>query len=374
MKLWTTLCDFINKWHQSPDMEAINTMLAVYTAHYYISEPPIWLFLVGPPGTGRTAIAMGLLGSLSRVSMVDDLTPQTFLSGLTKGSDPKRYSLLHRIGADGIIAMSDFGTFQSKRHEVVSEVAGQMRRVYDGRFDRDVGSSKVALSWEGKITIIAAMTQGGEQRWQSFRSLGERFMQIRWPRGPGVATVEAAQHQVGNEAEISRKMKQICAAFVNCDNFPTINKPIIDQRLSNLAELTARLRATAPKKGEYEEAEQGTRIGKALAQVIRGNATLFRREVDPVVDFKIAQRLALDSIPLNRSKVMRELSRGSATLHDLREWTRMPLPVIKKAAEDLVQLGAVAKEKKAKEEGSGSVYMMEAEFEELMQKAGVFGE
>src|ERR1700691_2686139 len=61
------------------DSGLIKIILATIICHN-LPVDPVWLLIVAGPGGGKTELLMGLLG-IDKVSLLSDLTPQTFVSG-----------------------------------------------------------------------------------------------------------------------------------------------------------------------------------------------------------------------------------------------------------------------------------------------------
>ena len=108
-------------------------MLATVVAHNYPGDP-VWLFLVGAPGSAKTEIIRTL--RTSKTYSLSSLTQHTLISGLkTKGDDP---SLLPKL--DGkVLVIKDFTTVLSGRRDVRTEICGQLRDIYDGFCEKSFG-------------------------------------------------------------------------------------------------------------------------------------------------------------------------------------------------------------------------------------------
>jgi hypothetical protein len=113
---WSELVNSLNSWFHKPDIEALEVALSTAISHYFKQDEPVWLMVLGPPGTGKSSTIMGALTSLHETYMLDDLTPTTLLSGWgSSARDPKKKrdcSLLNNIGTEadrsGILLMHLF--------------------------------------------------------------------------------------------------------------------------------------------------------------------------------------------------------------------------------------------------------------------------
>lgn len=376
---WAKLSDFAREWFFEPDMEVVEVAVSVAMAHYFKNDKPIWLMILGPPGSGKTSIPLTCLEALPFSYSQDDLSSSTFLSGLAMG-EKNQFSLLHNIGTpqdrSGILLFPDFTTFMSKRAEEKEQVMGQLRRIYDGEFDRTIGNGR--LSWQGKVTIVAAATPQVESHWSSQRNLGERFMQVRWPRGNGIEQAKAAIKQVEHEVFIRNTLRELTHDFIfNDGNAPT-PLPMFEgyEELGavHLAELVARLRVHVARERDYRreiidsppEAESPTRIIKAMGQLARARATAFSKTRVDHDDFRVSRRIALDSIPPLRRRVVEILAeQGELGNTDLCKAVGGPRTTTIRCAEDLEAIGAF----ESYEKGIERRWLLTPHFRELLEKA-----
>jgi hypothetical protein len=165
-------------------------VLGAIQAHRLNIGDPAWLFVVAPPGSGKTTMSiMGTCG-LPEVTMLGDFSENTFLSGFYGHKDP---GILEKLGTtakegntsvtrgDGVFLAKDFTTVLAMRREKRGAILGQLREIHDGEFKRDFGTGESKI-WRGRVTIIAAVTPVLDQFYAVFSVLGERFLQVRWHR------------------------------------------------------------------------------------------------------------------------------------------------------------------------------------------------
>lgn len=382
---WSELVNSLKGWFHNPDIEALEVSLSVAISHYFKLDDPVWLMVLGPPGTGKSSTIMGSLSSLHETYVLDDLTPTTLLSGW--GGSPNKEgkrkhdcSLLNNIGIEGdrsgILLMPDFTCFMAKRLEERQAIAGQLRKVYDGEFKRMTGMGEW-LSWDGKVTMIVCGTPAVESAWALMRDLGERFMQVRWARGDGIQQAVVASAQIGSERIIKSGLRRLTQAFVDASTLKPIltNPQMIENGVVYLAEIIARTRGHVKRERdgrdiiEVPEPEGPTRIMKALAQVARSHATLFRREHVTDDDFRISKRLGMDSIPPLRRKILETISNypdGEIGHANLVRFVGAPASTVNRAAEDLGALGILDVDSGG---GIEKLYKFSKGFGEIWEKA-----
>lgn len=242
---WQALADHISEWFYQPDLDALRITLATAVAHYSLDDDPVWLYVVGVPGSGKTSINIECLSTFERSRVLSDLSVPALISGLGKPGKNAGYGLLRETGRSGLFFFKDFTTILTKRREDRDAVLGAMREIYDGRYSRQFGTSNHTESlWEGKITIIAAVTPVIESMWAVNNKMGDRFVQIRMPRTCGVETARFARKQIGHKTEIKEGMKRLTIALVAQRNLilSPIIPPIFSNQMDTLAEVVAMLR------------------------------------------------------------------------------------------------------------------------------------
>ena len=75
----------VQKWLYMPNTERIDVILAAVLSLFYDGNP-LWLFLIGQSGDGKTEIVQALHG-LPFVRKIDQLTANTFASGRKGAKD-----------------------------------------------------------------------------------------------------------------------------------------------------------------------------------------------------------------------------------------------------------------------------------------------
>jgi len=59
---FATLHTVLERWFYKPDLQAIRIVMGTIEAHYLNIGTPAWLFVVAPPGSGKTTMSiMGLV-------------------------------------------------------------------------------------------------------------------------------------------------------------------------------------------------------------------------------------------------------------------------------------------------------------------------
>lgn len=172
-----------------PDLQAIRIALAAIQAHRLDIGDPAWLFVVAPPGCGKTTMSIMGASDLQDVIMIGDISENTFLSGFYGHAQP---GMLEKLGVtarapdgktfttqgDAVFLVKDFTTVLEMRREKRGAILSQLREIHDGMFKRDFGTGDCKI-WHGRVTVIAAVTPVLDARYSVFGLLGERFLQVR---------------------------------------------------------------------------------------------------------------------------------------------------------------------------------------------------
>lgn len=349
---WKGLSDFVSEWFYRPDLKALAIALSVYGAHTRLSErDPVWLFVIGPPGSGKTSIICKSLLGLPAVQSTSDITPRSFISGRSVSSGGS--NLLFKLPAigkkpnetQGMLVFPDFTSLLEMKHETRAETIAVMRHVYDGGYDPQKGMK--TPSWCGKVSIVAACTPALERAWSIKRDLGERFIQLRWPREDGIKTARKTIQQIGKH-DLVKTLQALTLDFIDPPSLPGPMPKYTDQfidELTYIAETVAVLRGYVirdPKSHEIEgtEYETPTRLMKSFLQIAMGHAALFGRDKIGPEDEDLVRRLARDSIPLRRYQFIRNL-KPDATIGALSRDTKLPDSSLEHVRQELEALDAI---------------------------------
>jgi DNA-binding transcriptional ArsR family regulator len=348
---WQEVEAAFRRTHHDPDMLAVRALYAAAAAHQ-LPGPTVWMFAVAPPSSGKTEALM----PLKRIGahIISAVTPQTFLSGWTwrkKGQSGKGQdaSLLNRI-RNGIIVCKDFSQVLSMPLKTKGPVLADLRDIYDGHIAKEYGTGE-RKEWEGRITLIAGVTQDIDLHYSVYQTLGERFVQIRWKRPGGIRAALMAMKQKSVQATRSlldravyRLLKPI---FASPQVSPHISAAYL-RRIANLAEFTVRARTHVPRDGYSREilympeAEASPRLAQQFEQLARGSALLDGRSDVNAIDIEVVQRVAMDSIKADRRAILDSLiEKSQCSVTQLASAVKLSQSSISRRVEELQGLGLV---------------------------------
>ena len=193
----------INKWLLIADKGVVKFLCGFYVSNQ-LSRDPLWAFLIGPSGGGKTELVTAML-DLELMYPVSLITPQTFLSGMP---GPKDTSLLPMIDKKTLVFL-DWTNLLSMNKDARNEIMGQLRDIYGGYLKKVFGNGKIR-EWTGKIGLIACVTEVIDMQQQMNASLGERFIHyhLKQPN-----RIEVALRSLENGDQMPLMRKELRNAF-----------------------------------------------------------------------------------------------------------------------------------------------------------------
>jgi len=348
--------------YHAPDIEGVKIVTAAATAHFlWPPRAPVWLFVMGASGTGKTSLVGSLLSGFPNYNVLSNLTPHTLLSGLTIGKK-KELGLLQRLGPQILFWISDLSSVTSMREDNRAEVMAQLREIYDGEIHKDYGTGK-REDWVGKATVIAGCTPSIERIWSLGKELGERFLILRWRHG-SLEELAVAATQIRNEREMRAETAHLVREWVGDLAALRRTAPLMteaqvrDWHLDRLATMVSKLRVGIVRDRGEKSASHITDIGHAegpgriintLTLVASSHAALMGRSELADEDLALARRIARETIPGPRATVISSIAgtdRPQLNTHDVwrgcaeRGW-QVSINTIRFHLEDLSALGIV---------------------------------
>jgi hypothetical protein len=356
------LRDVFNKWLFLNNTDAIETVMAVHLSQI-IDGPPIWMFLVAPPGGAKTEI-IGSLSLCDQTYMTSSLTPHALISGANFKNMPDP-SLIPRL--DGrVMVVKDFTSILSMRDADKDEIFGILRDAYDGRCGKVFGTG-VERNYRSRFTILAAVTPRIYDLSSQHQSLGERF--LKFSSGHNLKhtserdIIRRAIDNINRETEMKWQLSDVVRAFMDdclvwASSLDLEESPYIDEdfkeRLIYLGMFGARLRGTVSRDSYRHDimtsrpsAEVGSRLGIQLAKFVKSLALIHRHEECGEEEYRIVKKIVLDTIPQRVEDMVRTLmidcpnDDDTLTTQELARSTRYPLATVSRLVQDLHVLDIV---------------------------------
>jgi hypothetical protein len=122
------------------DLQALDAVLCA-AAVEQLGGDPVWLLVVSGAGNAKTETVGALVGAGAHVTST--ITSEGALLSATPRKDAGKGAtggLLRKIGTRGVLVIKDFTSILSMNRDLRSSVLAALREVYDGRWERNVGT------------------------------------------------------------------------------------------------------------------------------------------------------------------------------------------------------------------------------------------
>jgi hypothetical protein len=355
------------------DLVVLDVVLAVAATEQLDGDPP-WLLVVSGPGNAKTETVVSLVGIGAH--MVSTIASEgALLSATAKKETTKEANggLLRKIGPRGLLVIKDFTSILSMSRDARAQVLGALREVYDGKWDRTVGTDGGRmLTWAGRIVLIGAVTTSYDAAHSVISAMGDRFALVRADSSAGATRLAAgrqALRNVGNEAQMRADLSEAAGKLLASLDFTAAE---VDDRTQDLllevANLVTLARTAVERdyRGDVVDAhapEMPTRFAKMLGQVVRGARAIGLSRDEAL---QAAVRVAGDSMPPLRLAVLVDVSaHPKSRTSDVRKRLQKPRNTIDRELQALHILGLLVQEEAlapgAGEIGGGWLYSLTPE-------------
>lgn len=339
------------RWLHLPDPKIVTTVAAAVAANL-IDGDPVWLLVVGPPGSGKTE-TISPLAELDYVHSAATVTPASLLSGTPpkERATGAKGGLLRLVGDFGVLLCKDFTSVLAQHRDARAEALAALREVYDGRWDRPVGTAGgMTLSWSGKCGLVGGCTPSIDRHHAVMGALGERFLLYRLdvddPSAQARMRLTSRRHEHKMRAELADAMRAVVEGVDRdvVDTSPTEAAWIVE-----LAVFAAAARTPVERDGHDREVavmpatEGPARIAVQLGALRDGLVSI---GADPADRYSILHKLAVDAMPVMRRKVLDALhDAGWVKKAAVMDATGIPKTPIDRELEDLVLIGLAERRK-----------------------------
>jgi hypothetical protein len=326
------------------DLMALDATLAA-AAVEQLDGDPVWLLLVSGSGNAKTETVAALAGAGANVTST--ITSEGALLSASSAKEKAKDStggLLRKIGDRGLLVIKDVTSILSMNRDLRTSVLAALREVYDGRWERNVGTDGGrTLTWNGRIVLIGAVTTAYDAAHGVIAAMGDRFALIRMDSTTGrTAAGRQALANVGSEIQMRRELSEAAGNLLaHVDTNVTLDEADVDALL-NVADLVTLSRTAVERdyRGDPIEAHQPempTRFAKMLGQILRGGMALgMSREYARAV----ALRVAKDSMPPIRARVLADVAEHPNTpCRDVVKRIQLPRTTVDRSLQELHLIG-----------------------------------
>ena len=379
----TTIADLRTQaeaaWQQmwiDPDRVTITFIRGAVFACRKLSQS-FHLQLTAKPGTGKTTLLSGF-ESIPWAYTVDSYSPHTLFSGQMHGNTVNpNASLAIKLQNENksCLINNDFSVVMNNR-KIRDTVLGDMRSVIDGRRSdqKGVGSTLneggvLFTDKNGKIAFISALTPTSLTGWDRDgyqRSMGERSLVWRMEeRTADYDPMEILNRSTDeNMTKVKESEKALCLKLQE-ELLPSEER---NQDFAHFCKYAADFLAKARtpvirdskthKSESVGDTEDSTRVFKMIVELANGYVISSGLEYDHKEVRSVISKLCFDSIPEDRSWVLKHLNNSPEwiSLPDLMNQSKFSHRAIRNAAENLELIGLVEFKK-------SSPYMIKASSE-----------
>lgn len=352
--------EHFRKWLNIKNPEILEVVFGTVFANL-IGVDPLWMFIVGPPGSCKTELIRTLEGS-KRVESVSTLTPATLISGWNQGgADPSLIPKLH----GKILTIKDFTPILTMNQNSRDDIFSILRDCYDGKIEKPFGNG-IFRKYLSRFGVLTGVTPAIEAFSTTNNMLGERFLKytIRHATSINVGKedIACAIKNMRKETSMREHLRKIATETVDRvikkEEIPEITEEI-SECLQNLAQYVAVLRGVVHRE-KYTNMvlakpthEIGTRLAKQLCALALG-VSVYRNENYISEDtMKVVQRVACDTVPDRVEEIVRQMHVHTFSDPDkdkhhsitsLSRWCNLPPGTVRNLLNDFALLG-IAKQK-----------------------------
>jgi hypothetical protein len=294
-----TKCEYI---FEKPQIQQLDVFFGTIIANLKMSGRPVWLLMIGPPGSGKT-LPMTAVQNSPHVYTVSSFKPTALISGWgLKGSEDM--SLIPKL--DGkILMVKDMSSVLSQNREVVAEILGLLRDAYDGSCGKAYGTGVEKL-YESSFGFIGATTPDIDSNWSLNVRLGERFIRYRIK-----STLDHVYHKIDKaletlfeEPKAEGVLEEAALSLMKHlmregGQVPKLSMP---KQIGRLAQLGAILR-TGVSRNSFNnhilvipEWEEATRYAKQLAKMAVSLAYIRDKPANDEEEFEDLRAIVRDSL------------------------------------------------------------------------------
>ncbi len=335
-----------SRWLSLPNYDTVDVIAATLLANR-LPGKAIWLAIVGAPATGKTEIAQALESCLN-VHMIDGITPATFSSGFrTSKNSNQRFGLLEKMqdGKPHMVIVKDFSAVLQKRPEQRGEILATLRNLYDGKYSQTFGND-ITVEWKGKMGMIVCSTGQYDKELKSLATFGDRFLVFRPLEGKREEVAERASRNAKDTDVMEQALQK---AYCVLDKIKIPEKVTVNlegrRLIAELANFVTRARSIVPRHPYTREVEdlpelEGTaRVAVQLTQLARGFMVYFGRPAVSDQDIDLMESISFSSIPPIRTLVLATMDiKGTTSGASIARHLEIPLPLVRRAIEDLKML------------------------------------
>lgn len=331
------------------DLDALDAVLCT-AAVEQLPGDPVWMLVISGSGATKTETVTPLGGAGAEITSTI-ASEGALLSGTSQRERSKTATggLLRKLGDRGLLVIKDVTSVLAMNRDSRGAVLAAMREVYDGRWERNLGSDGgQSLTWTGRIVVVGAVTTAWDKAHEVIAAMGDRFVLVRVDSTTGrvASGRQAMTTTTGQETTMRAELAGAVGgllAHLNRDADLELTEDEVETLLccADLVTL-ARTGVEHDYRGDVIDAhapEMPTRFAKQLTQPVRGGLAL---GLDRAHVLDIAVRCARDSVPPLRLAALQDVAdHPGSTTHAVRQRMEKPRATVDRTLQALYMLGLV---------------------------------
>lgn len=355
-------------------MDVLDKIFAAVLDRRVVGDP-LWLFIVGPPGSTKTEILQSL-SSLPDVYQLSQLTSKTIVSGKEKKDETVVRGIFPKINGK-LVVISELSQILCKSRDERDAIFAQFRDLYDGFMVYGYGTIDEPIRVDCHIGLVCGVTSAIDMYGSIHAVLGDRFLKIRpkfnrdWARE---RAFENKEHLVKMREELELGVKRFFQ-HVQTSKLPTFTES--QQHKINLyAEFVAQLRTTVTSQAfrEYDtsewqpEPEFATRLAQQFRKLAESVAFLRNHaEISPE-DMAAVSRVAMDTCLPNRLQIVRALcyAQELASIAQIAKTAQLSYWKTRNSIASLTVIGGILEEIGSEKQHNERFYQLTEKFKRLM--------
>lgn len=330
--------------------DAIKVCLAVALSND-VKDNPVWIYLMGPAGVGKTELLTSMQGS-KRCVFRSKVTPNCLVSGW-RGEGSKDPSLIPKLKGKTFVA-KDFTEILGMPEPAQREIYSTLRGAFDGYVDKSFGNGMDRHYHDCHFSMIAGVTPAILKYREN--AMGERFLKYRLSAQTDDALdaqLDSALGSIGAKRDRDDRLQNVVTGFLKKKLPKREELPAIGERararLKDAARLVAAMRTQVERDQRHDqptympERESPIRVAKQLALLAVVLAWIDgEREVGEAA-IRIVEKVALDTVCGFDLDIVSSImgAGGSASRRDVADLCSIPTSTVSRRMEDLVMTGIV---------------------------------
>lgn len=377
---FSELLTIYKKWLDisSDAVMALRIILSVVLSNQ-IPGDPLWIYLVAPPGSGKTALLNPLKDAVDHCIFRSNLTMHSLVSGWQNSADP---SLIPQLDGKTLV-LKDMTEILCAPQHVQDEIFGTLRGAYDGVVERSYGNA-VHRKYESVFSIVAGVTVQIHGHHQA--NMGERMIKFQMSRSAKESEVliSRAMANLGKEQKLEKELSNVTNLFLN----RSLDSEILLERIPDwaidrilaLSQLVVLLRSDVARnlRGDQVMFRPQPEVGSRLAKQLKKLAVLLTETSDDGKTFgqdewKIVERVAFDTAigwNLDVVQAMMTNPKGVMSKSELVTASDLPPSNVARRLEDLLILGIIKPEKSG-DKFNTTNYRVVSDIQKLWKRAMV---